>query len=285
MRIQKILNNNAALTLHENESQVVVLGKGICFQKQVGDIISPDKVEKEFILKDDDIRNQFQSIVAEVPYACVEISKKIIDRAKSCYGIKLNENIYVTLTDHIYFAIQRVSQGLEFKNTSTLWDVPWLYPEAYKLGQWGRELIEDQFSIEFSEEEGSFLALHIITAEMSDNFQNVLEITKIVPDILHIIQFHFNIHLSTDDIMYYRLITHLKFFAQRVTSHSFYNDNTEDDLFFSVKEKYPDSFVCVQKISLYIEESYHYTVTQEEQLYLTVHIERLLRSYEKKIAK
>lgn len=281
MRIQKILNNNAALTFSESGEEIVVTGKGICFQKKVGDLLQPEHIEKEFILKNNELRGQFESIVAEAPYYCVRISQQIIDRAKLVYGKKLNENIYVSLTDHIYFSIQRVQQGLSLKGTNMLWDIPWMYPEAYKLGEWGRELIEQELEIDFPKEESSFIALHIVTAETNDNLESVIGITKIVPDIVEIIQYHFGLNLPEEDLGYYRLLTHLKFFAQRIMKHSLYDDNPDDTLFESVKEKYAESYVCVEKIVLYIESTYDYPVTQEEKLYLTVHIERLIRSQRK----
>ena len=37
-------------------------------------------------------------------------------------GTKLNENIYLTLTDHISFAISRAEKNLEIKN-AMLWDI------------------------------------------------------------------------------------------------------------------------------------------------------------------
>lgn len=46
MRIEKILNNNVVLTINEAGQEVVVMGRGIAFQKKVDDEIEVDKVEK-----------------------------------------------------------------------------------------------------------------------------------------------------------------------------------------------------------------------------------------------
>ena len=46
-----------------------------------------------------------------------EISTAIIEHAKQSLGTELNENIYVTLTDHIHFAIQRYGRSYEFSKS------------------------------------------------------------------------------------------------------------------------------------------------------------------------
>ena len=45
---------------------------------------------------------------------------------------------------------------------------------------------------------------------------------------------------------YYRFITHLKFFAQRVFNNAIY-DEDEAELFDILKEKYKESYNCVLK--------------------------------------
>ena len=50
-RIVQALNNNVALVKNEQDDQAVVMGLGIVFQKKKGDLITPSKVEKVFLLK------------------------------------------------------------------------------------------------------------------------------------------------------------------------------------------------------------------------------------------
>ena len=70
-------------------------------------------------------------------------------------------------------------------------------------------------------------------------------------------------------------MTHLKFFAQRVFNKSAYEDN-ETDLFNILKVKYEKSYMCTNKIKDFIEHKYQYTLSDEEQLYLIIHIERIV---------
>ncbi|PEN06946.1 transcription antiterminator BglG, partial [Bacillus wiedmannii] len=51
MRIHKILNNNVVCTMKDNETEVVLMGRGLGFQKKVGDAIDESKIEKTFVLE------------------------------------------------------------------------------------------------------------------------------------------------------------------------------------------------------------------------------------------
>ena len=42
-----------------------------------------------------------------------------------------------------------------------------------------------------------------------------------------------------------------------------------------VTKKYPQAYECALKICDYVEQKLHYRITEEELLYLTVHIERI----------
>lgn len=51
MKIHKILNNNVVCTKKENETEVVLMGRGLGFQKKVGDTIDESKIEKTFVIE------------------------------------------------------------------------------------------------------------------------------------------------------------------------------------------------------------------------------------------
>ncbi len=51
MRIKRILNNNAVVSLDENENEVILLGSGIAFKRKIDDEIPLCSVDKIFSLK------------------------------------------------------------------------------------------------------------------------------------------------------------------------------------------------------------------------------------------
>ena len=50
VRIHKLLNNNAVIILDENNREVILTGRGIAYQKKVGDTVDEQKIEKRYTL-------------------------------------------------------------------------------------------------------------------------------------------------------------------------------------------------------------------------------------------
>ncbi|MDU5948966.1 MAG: PRD domain-containing protein, partial [Paenibacillus macerans] len=187
---------------------------------------------------------------------------------------KLNENIYVSLTDHINFAVERHQQGLEIKN-ALLWEIKQLYKEEFSIGLKTLERIKLKLGIDLPEDEAAFIAIHIVNAEMNEEVGTTMDITKFIQQIINIVKYHFGTEFEEDSLSYLRFITHLKFFAQRVLKGTHYREDY-DNLFDLIKEKHREAAFCAEKIKKFVEKEYNHKLTNEEMLYLTVHIERVV---------
>lgn len=273
MKIEKILNNNVIVSLNEKGKEVIVMGRGLAFQKKVGSMVEDSNIEKIFTLSNKDITERFQELLSDMPTEYMVLSEKIISHAKKKIEKKLNENIYITLTDHINSAIERNNSGINLRN-ALLWDIKRLYKEEFSIGKDALEMIKEDLNIELPEDEAAFIALHIVNAELNEEMPNLMNMTKVMQEILNIVKYHFKIDFDEESLSYYRFITHLKFFAQRI-----FNDNTysakDDDLFEMIRNKYPNAYECVVKVQKFIKDKYTYDLTTEEKLYLMIHIERV----------
>ena len=87
------------------------MGKGLGFQKHKGDEIKLSQIEKTYVMKDHGMTQRFQEMLTDIPIERVKICNKIIQYAKDTLQKNINDNIYVSLTDHINFAIERVEMG------------------------------------------------------------------------------------------------------------------------------------------------------------------------------
>ena len=61
--IKKVLNNNVLIAKNSDHSEVILIGKGIGFNKSKGDQILEGLVEKMFILKDEQKQKQYKSLI------------------------------------------------------------------------------------------------------------------------------------------------------------------------------------------------------------------------------
>ena len=274
MYIEKVLNNNAFISLDENGDEIIVMGKGIAFGKKGNQKVDLTNLNyKIFSCKNKNINNKLISIVSDLSQEYILLTRKIISTFEKEYNKKLNEIIYVSLTEHIHGAIERYHQGIQVKNP-LLMEIKRLFADEYEIGRRALEMIHQDFGVLFEEDEAGYIAYHIVNAELNNDMINIANITKVMQQVLSVIKYHFKAEFNEESSTYYRFITHLKFFAQRVFSNAVYEEE-DTELFFILKEKYHESYECVLKIKELIEHEYNYDLSLEEQLYLMIHIERI----------
>lgn len=273
MKIEKILNNNAVISI-KDKLEIIIIGRGIAFNKHAGDDINEQQIDKIFTLENQDIMKKFKTLITNMPMEYMNLSEKIIAYAKMKLGKHLNESIYIHLPDHIHFAVERYKSKLPIEN-GLLWETKQLYKEEYEIGMEALNMICDQLGVILPEDEAGFLALHIVNAELNEEMPNIRNITKVMQEVLTIVKYHFKITFDEESLIYYRFITHLKFFAQRLVRGTHYNKNNVDDLFNVVQTKYLVAYQCSEKIKKFIENNYTYELSDEEIMYLTIHIERV----------
>ena len=82
------------------------------------------------------------------------------------------------------------------------------------------------------------------------------------------------VNFDEESLNYLRFMTHIQFFAQRITQNNILSDN-ESFLFEQIKSAFPRAFETALKIKKFVESNYDFTVSKEELVYLTVHIQRI----------
>lgn len=278
MVIHKILNNNVVVILDEQNREQIVMGRGLAFKRKCGDEINPAQVDKVFTMSNPDLSSKFQELVGDIPIEFLELVEKIVTYAKTHIGKKINDSIYISLADHIMMSVRRCREGIIVKN-ALLWDIKRFYKDEYYIGLKALEMIKDMSGVTLPEDEAGFIALHFVNAQMEENpaeIQNMYEITKVMQEITNIVKYYFHVDFDEESVYYYRFITHLKFFAQRMVTHKQYEEEDSDDLLDIIKVKYKNAYECVKKIKSFIVEKYDYLLSDEEVLYLTIHIARVV---------
>lgn len=88
MKIERILNNNAVISTREKQ-EVIIIGRGVAFNKRIGDDIDEQQIDKFFTLENKDTMKKFKTLIADMPIEYMDISEKIIAYAKIKLGKKL----------------------------------------------------------------------------------------------------------------------------------------------------------------------------------------------------
>ena len=278
MTVEKVINNNIVSAYDETGREVVVMGRGIGFGVRAGAVIDNSKIEKVFRIESQGVAEQFKELLANMPLEHAQISNDIISYAKSTLKLKLNQSIYVTLTDHINFAIERYQKGINLEN-ALLWEIKRFYPQEYGLGRYAIDLIRERLHVSLPEDEAGFIALHFVNAEYGTDIRDALHFPNQMKDILDIVTRELGIRLDEGSLHYERFITHVKFLLQRVYRKELLPDE-ESELAEMMKKKYSKEYACSEKIADYIEEAAGCRLSAEEIMYLSIHIRRIAMAEE-----
>lgn len=271
--IEKVINNNIISAYEKSGAEVIVMGRGIGFKKKQGEVVPADQISKIFRIKSRTLAEQFKELLANMPLERVRISDEIISHAKDHLKLKLNQSIYVTLTDHINFAIERVSQGIEPQN-ALLWEIKRFYPQEFQLGIYALELIQDRLDILLPEDEAGFIALHFVNAEYGTDIRDAVKFPDQMQAIVDIVERDLGILLDESSLHYERFMTHIKFLIQRIYRKELLSSE-DRELSLLMQRKYPREYQCSLKVAEYIMQATGSRLSEKEIMYLSVHIRRV----------
>ena len=271
--IEKVINNNIISAYEKSGAEVIVMGRGSGFKKKQGEVVPADQISKIFRIKSRTLTEQFKELLANMPLERVRISDEIISHAKDHLKLKLNQSIYVTLTDHINFAIERVSQGIEPQN-ALLWEIKRFYPQEFQLGIYALELIHDRLGILLPEDEAGFIALHFVNAEYGTDIRDAVKFPDQMQAIVDIVERDLGILLDESSLHYERFMTHIKFLIQRIYRKELLSSE-DRELSLMMQRKYPREYQCSVKVAEYIMQATGCRLSEEEIMYLSVHIRRV----------
>lgn len=273
-RVIKIVNNNIVAVKSLSGREMIAIGKGLGFRKKKNDLVFADEILKSYVLVDNKINSALLSI-GEIPFEVVEVSQQIIDIASSRLDKKYNVNLLVNLSDHINFTINEYKKG-ELLPKLVNEEVKRFYREEYEVGLLGVKLINEKFSIELMRDEATSIAFHLITnAENGSNY-NTRKMLVSINNIISIVEEELDSKLDEDSLAYSRFVIHLKFFIGSILNKTIIKNDCEiASIFDQLNTKYSSVADCVNKISVYIFKQFNYHCSDEDCIYLMIHIVRL----------
>lgn len=274
MEILKVYNNNIVQVSDETGKELIVMGKGLGFQKKVGQEIDHELIEKRFVLEKDASQGQLDLASLALSADEMELIQSLITRAEEVLNEKFDLSLYIALGDHLHYALTRLREGLVLQNPLT-WEVRKFYLKEYQLGLEALDLIKAKFQLDVPEDEAASIALHFVNAQKNvDQFSSHKGLTKLVQQLLDIVRLYYGQITDENSVSYHRFVTHVNYFAQRVLSNMEEGQNDEF-LYEQVQHNYPEAFACSQRIKIFVEQAYDFKMSKDEQVYLTIHLQRL----------
>ena len=273
LTVVKSLNNNIVLAVNDNQEELVVFGTGIGFKRAKGDQVDESLATKIF---QSDVNHQASQLLEGLSPAILAVTEKIVRLGEDQLQNKLNSGVLFTLADHLRFAVERKEQEVDI-DTPFQWEIPHLYYEEYRVGLASLELIAKELGVELPKTEASFIALHLVNAQMDNQTMgDTLQVTTVTKKIVKIIQLLFEVTLDKTTMTYSRFITHLRYFIARQRNKE---SVVEMDAALKeiIQERYAKSYACGLMIKEMMEKDYGWKITDDELVYLVIHIERIIK--------
>ncbi len=275
-RITQTLNNNVALVKNEHGEQVVVMGLGIVFHKKKGDLIVPDKVEKVFLLKTEESKENFLTLLKNIPLDILKVSCDVIDYLVKAYDYPVQEYLYVTLTDHVHAVYQSILKGGYLE--SRLPDISKAYEKEFDMAREAVEIFSRKLYVTFPEDEVGRIALHFINAQgdYKASTSNEEDLTRQVIALTERVLLKNGIKRSKKNSnLYDRLMIHLTYLVNRLESNQ-KDSSSLINLEEHVKSDYPEAYKIGQTIHDVIGDALDLDLSRSERVYIVLHIQRLL---------
>lgn len=270
MKAIKIFNNNAVAVITPDGREAILVGSGIGFGKRPGDQIDEKRIDKVYYVQDA-LQTRFLQLLKNARPEALRAAEEILQYALA-QGLELKDQLIISLTDHICFALERKEQGIEMPYLM-LSETRMLYQKEYEIGRWALRKIEEICGAELPEYEAGYIALHLAGSQMTpDTVYNSLKLTNGVMDI---IKDTYGVELNPDDIDTIRLTTHLKFLAQRIFCHAQWNDDAMDGLYQMLLLRHSKNRECISRLTTFIRNNFSYELNPQEKVYLLVHLSKI----------
>ena len=206
----------------------------------------------------------------------------VVNHAYKKYHYELFDYFYLSLSEHILGVYHRILDNTY--QTSQIPDIKDEYPLENKIAQESVKIIERDLKIKLPVSERKNIMLHLINARIPEKKQVNREKNIInIEEMLHIVQVILDQHniyrLASNNDEYERFMIHLQYLFRRLEQGEKFRSS---DITKKVKDEliseYPESFVVVKEIDEQLKQDFQWEISDEEKLYLIVHIQRI---YEK----
>lgn len=272
MEAVRKINNNVVICRDSKGRELVAMGKGLGF----GDIprnIALKDIERTFY----NIEDSYYKLVEELPSEILSFAAEIVDIARNELSYELSPNQSVTLADHIAFAIDRAKKNIRVR-MPLVYDIQQLYPREYRIGKYTIRRIRKEFKIGLSDDEAVGIAMNLINGRIDESESAAAsrkkEDEEMLEDITILVEKNLRFIVDRESFSYARYATHLQYLFGRIhTGKIFKTDNAE--IYEEMKKEFHDIYRCVEDIRKLIKSEWNAEITDEEMLYLMLHINRI----------
>ncbi|MEX2805093.1 PRD domain-containing protein [Streptococcus sp. H31] len=270
MKVIKKINNNVAACVDDNGKDLIAFGRGIGFPKTPYQLNDLSKIDMTFYKLD----SHFQMLLDDIPEDLMLLSVEIVQKAQKKLAGRLSQTLVFSLADHIQFAVKRLK---EFKEMKILFsqDIAQLYPKETKLAEEALSIINASLDVTLPHSEVTNIAMHFINSRTDftiDEEEQAIE--ERIEIITQLIEKQLNIVIDRDEFNYQRFQAHVRYYLKRLSSGETFIDGNKAIL-QHLRAAQPAVYQAAAAIMDYIRQTQDMVQSDDELLYLMVHLNRL----------
>lgn len=272
MRAVRKINNNAAICIDGKGNELVALGKGIGFGDLPRELALAD-ITRTFYSVDE----KYLGLIGEMPEDVLEYASQLADLCRATLSYELSPNLPVTLADHIQFMIERARKHMVVQMPLS-YEVEQAHPLEYRLGELAVKSIRKSFGVLIDLHEAAGIALSIVNSAMGLSERAIRrkeDAAFLLEGIIRSVEEEMGISVDRSSFDFARFATHVQYLIDRVQGGASI-DTSNSELYDEMALGYPKALMCADKASELIESRLRAaTLTDEEKLYLMLHVNRI----------
>ena len=273
MIVVKNINNNVALCLDSKGQEVVVFGKGVGFLKPPSEV-PLSKIQRTFY----DLNHKFLPLLDDIPLDVIDFTSRQVALIRGKLPYETNANLIMTLADHLAFAMTRAKRGI-YTPMPSIYEMEQNYPVEVEIGRQIVKAMEQEFHVKLPKGEVQGVAMHFINASLGSPSSGQLtaeeEYETILERMTQIVEYALQVTIRRDTFNYARFATHVQYLLKRVQAESSI-DSDNLQVYASIRDEYKDVSACVDQIHEYLQHNWSIDLSEEEKLYLIMHINRVI---------
>lgn len=274
MIVLKKINNNVAVCQDGDGRELIAFGKGIGFPPTPYELTDLKKVDRTFY----NVSSKYIPLLNDIPVEIVQFTARQMLEIQDKLPYETSANLVLTLADHIVFAIERAGRGI-YVQMPSVYEMEMSFPLEVKIGRRFVAAAKRELKVNLPKGEVQGIAMHLINARnaptisgggsgIADRYEEILEQTT------QMIEWELGVTVRRDTFNYARFATHLQYLLKRIFEKK-HIDSSNLQMYHSVREEYPEAAACVDKISACYQRDWAAELTEEEKLYLIMHINRV----------
>ena len=272
MQAVRSINNNIAVCIDSTGAELIAMGKGIGYGKMPHEVSLDDITHTYYNVEEHKLAG-----ISEIPQDVLDFAAKMNDLVRGQLDYQLSPNFVFTLADHIAFAIKRAESNLQVR-MPLAFDVEQNYPIEYRIGRQMVRRIRREFSVALRDDEATGIAMGIVNARVdnatADEAASAQRDEDMLEDITEIVEMHFGITVDRTSFAYSRYATHMFYLFQRIHGgEALPADGLKG--FQGMESQFPEGVACVEKIAAHLKAAWDATLTDEEKLFLVIHVSRI----------